>query len=1183
MRLKKIRLAGFKSFVDPTNIPFPGDMTAVVGPNGCGKSNVIDAVRWVLGESSAKNLRGDAMTDVIFNGSSARKSVSQCSVELVFDNSSGRIAGEYANYAELSVKRIVTKDAISSYMLNGAKCRRRDITDLFLGTGLGPRSYAIIEQGMISKLIESKPQELRIFIEEAAGISKYKERRKETLNRISHTKDNLDRLEDVRQELGEQLSKLKRQATAATRFKELKAEERLLKGQLATMRYLTQSELLKRSDEVIAQYQSELESLISGRQGDESGLQALKNDQSICKQAISDYQQDIYQLGNDITKLEQSQLFAKKRGAQIEAEIQHLIVQSQEAKSALSKIEEELDAQEAQIMTSEPEKEILQEQLEEVEQQHELIQDKQAALSKALKAAEDTYYQQKQLVQQKHSQLHQTLSLQQRTEARISELTNELAELGSANDDAIESLEAQRKALAEQVKVEKAKLTTARDETVRARQALEHHEQDCALHEKALITLEAERQALLKLQVNQSNEGSALVPYLQGKSLTPSWQAFSVKAGYEKALETAIAIMGDVLVAEDVDFSGLLEGLSRTMRAADGLTFDAGDSGIEQSEAKGTIGHHQPSVALSLAFTEQKQEGSLSAFINESAVPVFFNALKMSENLAAAQSLLNENQNALILLKDGGMLMQDAYISPDKSESGFITREAQIKELTRRCESMISQLSSKQSARDSAKQNFKALEAQQRGLEEGLAKLENEHGLLARDLKNAMDVRDSQASRKVRLQDEIEKQSETLAQEQMSFELLSEEIEDGSILLSELEAQKQEAESGTKGFAIELQAISSQQQSLQHRLHEQVLLNQRLQNSYKVLQEQHKGKAAKVKDNEDKVMLLKDEAQSLLLPAEEQREKLSEMLERKEHLADQQREKQNSLENIEDEISTIEKGQVGINTKIDSIKGKIESERLSAQTAKVKAQSFVEQLSEMKLKVQEVLEHLPEDAEEDGYQERLNSVSASVSRLGAVNLAAVEEFEEQMVRKQHLDDQNADLTQALDTLEAAMQKIDKETRTRFKHTFDQINGDLKTLFPKVFGGGSAYLDLTDDDLLDTGVTIMARPPGKKNSTIHLLSGGEKALTALSLVFAIFRLNPAPFCLLDEVDAPLDDANVGRFCKLVSEMSKTVQFIYITHNKVAMEMATHLTGVTMAEPGVSRMVSVDMEEALAIAE
>jgi chromosome segregation protein len=444
-------------------------------------------------------------------------------------------------------------------------------------------------------------------------------------------------------------------------------------------------------------------------------------------------------------------------------------------------------------------------------------------------------------------------------------------------------------------------------------------------------------------------------------------------------------------------------------------------------------------------------------------------------------------------------------------------------------------------------------------------------------------VRQQQVQREQKIRDEITRQTETLAQEEMTLELLTEEIEQASIDLSELEGQKFELEADRDGIQIQLQSVQSQLQQIQQQLHSQVLLNQSLQNSYQILQEQQKNKHAQILDNEEKAQLLKDEAETLAMPGEQQYEKLQEMLHEQRLLTEQQQSLQMQLEELEESVLMMEKGQLGVNEKIDGIKQQIESERLHAQTAKVKAQTFIEQLAQMQQNVKEVLAALPEDADESAYQHQLDNVTASLSRLGAVNLAAVEEFEEQAVRKQHLDDQNTDLTQALETLENAMRKIDKETRARFRQTFDQVNDDLKTLFPKVFGGGSAYLALTDDDLLDTGVTIMARPPGKKNSTIHLLSGGEKALTALSLVFAIFRLNPAPFCLLDEVDAPLDDANVGRFCKLVSEMSKTVQFIYITHNKVAMEMASHLTGVTMAEPGVSRMVSVDMEEALAIAE
>ncbi|WP_371193351.1 chromosome segregation protein SMC [Glaciecola sp. SC05] len=1157
MRLKKIKLAGFKSFVDPTSIPFPGDMTAVVGPNGCGKSNVIDAVRWVLGESSAKNLRGDSMTDVIFNGSSARKPVSQCSVELVFDNSSGRIGGEFANYSELSVKRVVTKDAVSSYLLNGSKCRRRDITDLFLGTGLGPRSYAIIEQGMISRLIESKPQELRVFIEEAAGISKYKERRKETLSRIAHTKDNLLRLDDVRQELGDQLAKLQRQAAAANRYKELKAQERSLKAQLATLRWLAQSEMLKRSDELIANFQAELDGLLSSKQGDESGLQALKNEQSMTKQDLADLQQHIYTLGNDITKLEQSQLFARKRGNQIQAEIQHIRQQSHEFELQLSAIAQELDSTQSKIIDIQPDTIILQEQLDELTHTQEQYQEKSKALASALKQTEDHYYQLKQGLQLKHSQLQQTLSLQQRTESRIAELQTELSELTQHEQDAsgeeIARLETKLHELSHEISKlhQQQSMATKANET--AAIARETADTQCKDAQTEVIKTQAELHALTELQTTNSDK---LADYLSAHSFLPSWQAFTAQKGYEKALETALGLFTDAIV------------VSQLSHAA-----------IAAATKHGT----QP-LFLADKFVSQKRQQSLASYVEASSVPSVFNAILIAKDSAEAIALCDSlNPGEYVISLDGEIFAKDLYISSEKPTDGKTLRAARIAVLQKSLVHQQTQCSHMQNRLEQTELTL--LETQQQTAE--LAKLlnqqQNAHALLSRDIHSAKVLQSKRDLRVGRIESDIANQQEALYQEQMRCEILTAEIEDASIEVSECEAKKFDVDSDKQGVDIQLQALNSQLQHTQQKLYQQALESQGLQNSFQILQEQRKNKQEQIQENEEKLLLLKDEAENLLLPSEQQQENLQQMLNEKAALEQRQNEKQQVLTEIEEQITNIEKGQVGINQKLDRVKAQMESERLQAQTAIVKAQSFLEQLAEMKILVKDVLEDLPDDAQESAYQDSLEKVLGSLSRLGAVNLAAVDEFDEQAKRKQHLDDQNNDLSQALETLENAMRKIDKETRARFKHTFDQVNSDLKILFPKVFGGGSAYLDLTDDDLLETGVTIMARPPGKKNSTIALLSGGEKALTALSLVFAIFRLNPAPFCLLDEVDAPLDDANVGRFCKLVSEMSKTVQFIYITHNKVAMEMATHLSGVTMAEPGVSRMVAVDMEEALAIAE
>ncbi|MFC3120273.1 chromosome segregation protein SMC [Agaribacter flavus] len=1149
MRLKRIRLAGFKSFVDPTTIPFPGDMTAILGPNGCGKSNVIDAVRWVLGESSAKNLRGDAMTDVIFNGSSARKPVSQCSVELVFDNTSGRIAGEYAAYNELSIKRIVTKDAISTYLLNSAKCRRRDITDLFLGTGLGPRSYAIIEQGMISKLIESRPQELRVFIEEAAGVSKYKERRKETQTRIQHTKDNLARLEDVRAELGEQLAKLKRQAAAATKYKELKQEERSLKAQLATLRWLAQTESVKKSDKIILALREQLNDLMAGKQQDESGLQSLKNEQVMCKQNISDIQQQIYALGNDITKLEQSQLFAKKRGSQIQVEIEQISIQSGEVKLALSALDLELDNTEQQLMEAEPEQLTLEEQLEDISLRKQDAESALETLNREYKLQDEAYLQQKQALQKLHGNMQQTLSLQQRTETRITELNNELAEFVDEGDE-------EACLLKEQIEEANIVLLTQEEGKDSAQSALNEVKKNETENEaryrdleKQQLTLQAQYNTLSAMQASNKNK---LPANLQDVS-RPVWQAFSVPEGYEKALETVLRLFGDALVC---------------------------DTQLEMDLSVST----STSVLFSRYFTVEKTPNTLAALITQERVPAFFNSIFVASNESALENYYTSLQaEQSIITKDGRWIFTGTMITGELQQDSKVERAATMRNIRAELYALDVSISDAEATLETSRQSVSRAQLVFDNASEALRQSQQKAQHLESQWQLLKMRQQQEQQRRQRVQQELDKQTQTLLEEQESLALINEQIEELSVQVAELEDERQERDAVREQRSRQIQDINVQHNQIQRKTHEQALMTQRLQNSYQMLNEQKRNKSQQMNDFTEKLSLLREEAETLLMPTEGQNEKLQTMLQEKESLAEKQRSEGLQLAKVEEQISDIEKGQAGINARVDALKAEIESERLQGETARVRAQSFIEQLAEMKQSIKDVLDNLPEDADEQAYQDRLEKVSAALQRLGAVNLAAVEEYEEQAERKQHLDSQNDDLSLALDTLEAAMRKIDKETRSRFKATFDKVNDDLKSLFPKVFGGGSAYLALTEDDLLETGVTIMARPPGKKNSTIQLLSGGEKALTALSLVFAIFRLNPAPFCLLDEVDAPLDDANVGRFCKLVAEMSKTVQFIYITHNKVAMEMATHLTGVTMAEPGVSRMVSVDMEEALAIAE
>lgn len=1173
MRLKKIRLAGFKSFVDPTNIPFPGDMTAIVGPNGCGKSNVIDAVRWVLGESSAKNLRGDAMTDVIFNGSTSRKPLGQCSVELVFDNSSGRIQGEFAAFNEISVKRVVTKEAVSSYYLNSTKCRRRDVTDLFLGTGLGPRSYAIIEQGMIAKLIESKPQELRVFIEEAAGISKYKERRRETQNRISHTKENLDRLEDVRSELGTQIAKLGRQAAAATKYKELKQSERQLKAELATIKWLDQSEIVTGIEAEITEKNTVLADLQNGLQGDESGLQSLKNQQSILKQQNQDEQQQLFKVGTDITKLEQSQLYAKKRASQIQSEIEQIKQSEHALVTDLSAVRLEMASAEEKLLQAQPEKELAEAQMHEVESKKLDIDEKLHKLLKDNKQLDDEYYYKKQALQQKHSQIQQTVAMQQRNVERITVLQQEAAEIKQTSyaknlTNAEHDLANLEQQLSAQMS-DKEKLTQLINLAVAE---VQEKQKTADAHTKQVLNIQAKLDAQRSLQHANAGDDKK-IEHLEQLKPQAAWEYFDIEPGFETAVDAA-----------------LQQGLQQSNTA---LIFES----KPDNTFKDVLDEKNlPSMLFAGAFTQDKKQGTLAAVVKNTKVPEFFNDIVPVEStIEALHKCESLPANKCIVSLSGRLFFRDRIVNNIQADSKLI-RAVLIDELQQALEKLEKDLALARSYVDEAKQKEHELHTEINVLDldiNKLQKLKTEHQILTQNLAFQMS---QMHDRQKKLEDEIDNINESSAQEDMALELLNEEVEMLSAELSTAEDKRNDFNQRSEALQSQQQNMQIQFNQAQQALHLHALNLQQLQNSLQILQEQGNNKQILLDENREKLALLNEEAEELLMPESEQEEKLQNMLVKQELLRKSIHEQQLSLDKVEQEIAELEKGQQGIQSRMDAIKSEIESLRIRSESASVRAQSFVEQLADTGLSIKDILakfeqESLSDDALQINAQERnakvwqenLEKVSASISRLGAVNLAAVDEFEEQSTRKQHLDAQNEDLTKALDTLEEAMRKIDKETKTRFKTTYDKVNSDLKSLFPKVFGGGSAYLELTGEDLLETGVTIMARPPGKKNSTIQLLSGGEKALTALSLVFAIFRLNPAPFCLLDEVDAPLDDANVGRFCRLVSEMSETVQFIYISHNKVAMEMATHLTGVTMAEPGVSRMVAVDMEQALAIAE
>ena len=1181
MRLKKIKLAGFKSFVEPTSIPFPGEMTAVVGPNGCGKSNVIDAVRWVLGESSAKNLRGDAMTDVIFNGSSSRKPVGQCSVELIFDNSSGRISGEYANYNELSVKRLVTREAQSTYFLNGAKCRRRDVTDLFLGTGLGPRSYAIIEQGMISRLIESKPQELRVFIEEAAGISKYKERRRETENRIKHTQDNLERLTDVRDELGRQLEKLQRQAAAATKYKALRAQARDLKGQLAAIRFLKNSEHIDKLEQNKSGLTAEMEGLIARQQGDEAGAMAYKEQQAELKQSIDDLQQSLFSTSTAITRLEQNAMHAKQRVSQVEQEIARLAQQQSLLSTSLSEAQSSLSSSNAALVDIEPEIELKEAELYSVKERFEDAEQALRDFNARAREQESTYNQVKSKVQQCHSQIQSLMSVQLRTSQRISDIQQELAQ--AENEDYEEQsalLDAQLEEAEINQSEQKDAIHDIEQDELLALNTLKQRVSELDSVKGKWQSIQSSYMALSALQSDASRQfGNDDSKDDGGKDSHDSkdnhdskekiaetlWQSMSAPERLAPCIEVILNQLNQPLLANQNDISALYEASSALPNGVRIYTHDV----FITNAHTGTLAH---------ALLEQKQNKKVPGFLND----IFLCETESELFSANTQQKLKDTGKSAISLT-GLWCGANWIVKPGDIEDGVLQRANKLSQLELELVELEQAKSVCIDAVEREEQNLNQLREAKQRLQSSI--MESEGAL--QQLKNARSLIDmqqqQQQARSKKLYDELSSQQVLHKDEEAQLEQLSED-------LAVHEAQLIESEDYMSGVVEKrelaernLNELRGQVEMLTSTKHELALKKQQLDNHQQLYREQVTRNESQMSEYAETTARLKDELSKLTSPQELQHEELQHLLHTKSELEQSRSKALVRLEEVDQWLREAEKGQQSLAKDIQARQAHIDSLNIEIEGFRVRANTVLEQLEESNQSLKVLLSELPGDADETLWQQELEKTQASLQRLGAVNLAAVEEFETQSQRKAHLDEQNNDLTDALETLQSAIRKIDKETRTRFSNTFEQVNEDLKTLFPKVFGGGSAYLALTDDDLLETGVTIMARPPGKKNSTIHLLSGGEKALTALSLVFAIFRLNPAPFCLLDEVDAPLDDANVGRFCNLVSEMSQTVQFIYITHNKIAMEMASHLTGVTMAEPGVSRMVAVDVDEAVAFAE
>jgi len=1162
MRLEKIKLAGFKSFVDPTTVQFPSNLVGVVGPNGCGKSNVIDAVRWVMGESSAKMLRGESMADVIFNGSTGRKPVGLASIELVFDNGDGSAGGEYARFNQISVKRQVSRDGLSGYFLNGSRCRRRDIQDLFLGTGLGPRSYAIIEQGMISRIIEARPEDLRLFLEEAAGISKYKERRKETESRMRNTRENLERLNDLREEVGKQLLHLERQADTAARYTELKAEERRLDLELKALRWRTLDTELAEQDRQLARLETGQASALARQRRIEADIEARRADQGAASDRFNQIQGRFYAVGSEIARAEQAIQFANESRGRREAELVRLDQQLAEVGHHLERDRIRLAELGAELTRDEPQLAQAQAELSDAvgvvmtaeDQLRAWESDWDRFNGEANRPSEQALVERTRI-----NHLEQRLT---RDRERLRRIEDEAQRLDSAaTDQPIDALEARAQlieARIEEVKDRRQTLVeTLADQEATGRDlstALDQVRTD-------LQQAKGRRASLAALQdeaLGDPDQGRTAWLDRHNLAETPKLaERIRVETGWETAVETLLA---DALGA--IPVSGL------TDLAAQGL-----EPGLVLLDTQAPAG---PSPAgpdrLSAKVSAPWSLDGLLGPVRTAETPA--DALARRGDLGPGERLL---------ARDGTQVGSNWLRTPAaKGGSGVLARATAMEALDAELES-LAEREQALTAESEALRGTRAETARQRDeIDQTLAALNRELSGLRAELTGLRARRDGLRERRAALAQEQAELSEQCADAVMEIEEARERLHE---LLEEVDRLVERRDELSAGRET-LRAAVAQGRDAERRCRE------RAQNLRVGVESNRAARGATqqslVRLEEQQLQLgerrdeLMDALEESVEPLAEQRARLDEQLILRVEVEEDLAQARRTLEELDSEVRSLEQERHRLEQESHAGQGALDRLRLERQERLVRRRTLEEQLAEAGSAVTEILAQLDPAAEEAAWQERLTKVAARIQRLGAINLAAIDEYEEQKQRKVYLDAQHGDIARALETLEAAIRKIDRETRDRFKDTYDQVNHGFQQLFPRLFGGGHAYLELTGEDLLETGVSVMARPPGKRNSSIHLLSGGEKALTAVALVFAIFQLNPAPFCMLDEVDAPLDDANVGRFCELVRSMSDQVQFIFISHNKVTMEIAHHLLGVTMHEPGVSRLVSVDVEEAARLA-
>ena len=1163
MKLTKIKLVGFKSFADPTVIEIAEDMTGVVGPNGCGKSNIVDAVRWVMGHT-ARNIRATNLQDVIFSGTRSRKPVGQASVELIFDNSSGSFGGQYAAYGEISVKRIADRSQESKYFINNTRCRRRDVSDLFFGTGLGGQSYALVQQGMIARIIEARPEEMRLYLEEAAGISKYHERKRDTEVRMRHTRDNLDRVLDHREEVSKQVEKLKRQARGAERFNELKHRKEKLEARTSLLEFRHHEQQRLACEQRVSGLRLQLE----GNQADLRRIEARIEEQRAThdehNQTLNETQKNFYRLSTDISGLEQDIAYRTKEAGQIrqeESAIAH----------AVEKCRKRLDEQQARLAENET-------RLAESQSGADAARGEVARLEDALQTAERQLAQTGHEWEQHHSDTRQSLEVAEVGKVKLEYCEKELEELALAGRGIVErraaldlpALEAQcseSRGLQAQCEQEAADCGREYDELAAAVTGVRDrlHELQGLLHEEQ-VGLQDMRGRLASLEALQQaglgRDRQAFSEWRERHGLHDAAQ-MAAKIEVDDGWEAAVELVLDTFL-EGVEVGSLEDHADHAGQIDSGrlVMFEHG-SGADRAQ--------KPSLADKV----RADAGVLALLRGVYPADDLAQALHRRSQLADHESFITRDgvwvgRHWMQLRKDadeqGGVLVRRKTM--ERLMSDIETANRKASELQRESESVRRQLAQNESRLEEVQGRRTGLLEQVTEAGGDLHRREAKlrHG---RELLTELDQQQEQGSR--RRQAVEARRLELL---QAHREALASTSDYDS---SQADLQRRRADSEEQVAAARAGLREAQQ-----KLHQLEVGRQSLASGLEGIAENIAQTRQQRGDLEQRAAAMKRVADDSQSPIQSLREQLQKLINERAVCEREVQGKNEGLEAVQAQIRELEKRHKELEAAREALQQRHEQARVEEQASHIRCEDWQKKIEECRWTREEIESELEPETTLDNCREELEAVDKRIQRLGAINLAAAEEYGEESERKEYLDSQCEDLSNALATLEAAIARIDRVSREKFKSTFDNINSRLEDVFARLFGGGQAYLQLNENDWLKGGVSIMVRPPGKRLSSINLLSGGEKALAAMAVVFSIFELRPAPFCVLDEVDAPLDETNVLRFCELLRDMQNRVQFIVITHNRLTMEHMACLIGVTMGEPGVSRLVSVNVEEAAQMA-